>query len=221
MQIWWLVPGLGFLAGVVAQVCPGACDGAGAGSGLLESARKVGDGGLHPYLEPVQVVSFLPSVSMRTGKEFGSRPFPHAPLNQSRLASKAAGTSCTHTLSCGCSRIPASLGWPSPVLSLACCLKPEFQRPAPSCARGYVSQAGARRAATLCRCSFPPAPAAASSSEALKLPSILANLPAWGGFPQLFLSHSPLLGLRSHPDPFLTFFFPTCLRGDFIALSAV
>lgn len=57
MQIWWLVPGLGFLAGVVAQVCPGACDGAGAGSGLLESARKVGDGGLHPYLEPVQVVS--------------------------------------------------------------------------------------------------------------------------------------------------------------------
>ena len=52
---WCLV--LGFLSGVVAQVCPEHVMGVVWLGTTLESARKVGDGGLHPDLEPVQVVS--------------------------------------------------------------------------------------------------------------------------------------------------------------------
>ena len=48
---------LGLSAGMAAQVCPERVTGWRWLGATLESARKAGDGGLHPDLEPVQVLS--------------------------------------------------------------------------------------------------------------------------------------------------------------------
>ncbi|XP_024605902.1 uncharacterized protein LOC112402909 [Neophocaena asiaeorientalis asiaeorientalis] len=81
--------------------------------------------------------------------------------------------------------------------------KPEFQPPAPTCTGGLAPQAGECSAAALTvqfsHCSGCRRPAAVPSSEALKLPCVLAALPVSSS-----IASSP--GHRSHPDSFLPFF---------------
>ena len=109
VQMWWLVPGARALGRDGGSGVPWTCDGVAVARGYPGVCEEGGWRWLAPR-PGASAGGVLPSVNTCTGREFGSRPFPHAPLKQWRLASKAAGTSSTHTLSCGCSPIPASLG---------------------------------------------------------------------------------------------------------------
>ena len=188
VQMWWLVPGARALGRDGGSGVPWTCDGVAVARGYPGVCEEGGWRWLAPR-PGASAGGVLPSVNTCTGREFGSRPFPHAPLKQWRLASKAAGTSSTHTLSCGCSPIPASLGsFCMAILSPLPGLMSEAWVPAPSPILHLwvrVSGWGVQGGDTDCLCSFPSALAAAVLFWGSEAPLRPGQPPCRrGGFPE-------------------------------------